>query len=80
MRIPLILQGFSEKWCVYQAGAAGGFPGESAWRIYRVTGHWAESRSPTRRVGWTGPEPQERQNLETTDKRKKSAERHPCNP
>ena len=29
-RIPLILQGFSEKWCVYQAGAGADFRRESA--------------------------------------------------
>ena len=66
-RIPLILRGFSEKWCVYQAGAAVEFPGESAWRIYRVMGQRAESRSPARRGRYPRPGPQGRLNLETTD-------------
>ena len=63
----MILRGFSEKWCVYQAGAAVEFPGESAWRIYRVMGQRAESRSPARRGRYPRPGPQGRLNLETTD-------------
>ena len=54
-RISLILQGFSLPTCVYQAGSAGGFPGELAWRIYRAMDRWTGGRNvEAPPAGWGG--------------------------